>query len=61
MTTVIQDAIEARGAFAFMNGKSRSENPFKANTDEHFMWDVGWLENENSEAMRRRCKRTSFK
>jgi len=57
MNPRIQDAIEARGAFAFMYDKERSTNPFKEGTDEHFMWDIGWLENTSSEAMLRHNER----
>jgi hypothetical protein len=53
----MQDAIEARGAFAFVYGRACSANPFKEGTDAHLVWNIGWLENENSEAMRRHNER----
>ena len=58
MRADIQDALEARGAFAFLRGAPRDGNPFKEDTDQHVLWDNGWLENENSPALQRHLSRT---
>jgi len=45
------DSAEAMGALARLKGISRDANPFRGKgADEYFMWDVGWVEEDDSKA-----------
>jgi hypothetical protein len=45
------DSAEAMGALARLKGISRDDNPFSGKgADEYFMWDVGWVEVDDSKA-----------
>lgn len=46
------DRAEAEGAKAALGGTSRDANPYP-DADHAFMWDVGWLERDHSEALDR--------
>ena len=46
------DRAEAEGARAALAGTARNSNPY-SDENHAFMWDVGWLERDHSEAFDR--------